>query len=170
MLSDPVKRQTYDKTGRWTSRVADLEEGKDWDAYFRGIAPPYRGFLDVTLQNCMEKSPLRILKCSRSNTRVTCSFYGLNPDIKGSEEERQDLLRAYQQHRGDMGRIVEEIYFATMDEEPRYRIILDAAIDAKELKAYKKFSDDAAAMKKRKRLATKEAKVGSSPERMEVLT
>lgn len=63
---------------------------------------------------------------------------------KGSEEEKQDLKKLYLLHEGDMDRIMESALCSSHDDEPRVRDVLQQAIDAKEVPAYKVFTHESA--------------------------
>lgn len=66
---------------------------------------------------------------------------------KDSEEEKHDLMRVYEEHKGDMDMIMENVLCATQEDEPRIRAILQCAIDSKELLAHKAFTNESAKKK-----------------------
>lgn len=71
---------------------------------------------------------------------------------KGSDEEVEDLKRLYLQHEGDMDLIMESALCCTYEDEPRLQDILQKAIDAEEVPAYKAFTLESVKKKnKRKR-------------------
>lgn len=75
---------------------------------------------------------------------------------KDSEEELQDLKRLYLLHEGDMDIIMDSALCCEHDDEPRVRDILQRAIDAKDIPAYKVFTHESA-----KKKATRKRKVSS---------
>lgn len=89
--------------------------------------------------------------------------------ILGSDEERCDLLAAYTRVRGDMNKIIEEVMvngggywvhcyatstfcsflclltqLAHVDDEPRYREIIDAALKAGDIKPFAAYTKSVA--------------------------
>ena len=67
---------------------------------------------------------------------------------KHTDEEKQDLKRVYEESQGDMNKIMESVLCATQEDEGRFRDILQSAIDAGELTAYKGFTHESATKKK----------------------
>ncbi len=61
---------------------------------------------------------------------------------KGSDEEVEDLKRLYLQLEGDMDLIMESALCCTYEDEPRIKEILQKAIDAEEMPAYKTFTHE----------------------------
>lgn len=127
VLSDPVKRNNYDQTGRW-SNTSD-SDCQDWTAYFAELYG----------------------KLSEQDLSDFEAYY------HGSEEEKRDLRQAYTKHKGDIGKIIEDVFCSSIDNEPRYREIIQTAIDAKQVKNYTKFKPNVKDQQKRKRAADKEA-------------
>lgn len=61
-------------------------------------------------------------------------------EYRDSAEERADLLRLYEKHQGDLNLILEEIFSADLvEDEPRFRAIIQDAIDKQEVQPLKKF-------------------------------
>ena len=61
-------------------------------------------------------------------------------EYRDSTEERADLLRLYEKHQGDLNLILEEIFSADLvEDEPRFRAIIQDAIDKQEVQPLKKF-------------------------------
>ncbi len=54
----------------------------------------------------------------------------------GSEEEKEDIAKAYEQYKGNMDRIMDAVMFADATEEDRYRAIIDELIESKRVVAY----------------------------------
>ncbi|ORX94277.1 hypothetical protein K493DRAFT_408053 [Basidiobolus meristosporus CBS 931.73] len=87
-----------------------------------------------------------------------------NPELRGSlregsTEEYEDLITAYETHKGDMGLILSPVLLAEAEDEDRLREILHSAIKKGDVKAYKKFTKvDKKAKARRRQAAAKEAK------------
>lgn len=77
---------------------------------------------------------------------------------KGSEEERADLKNAYIEQKGNMNEIMNAIMCSTIDDEERFREIIDDLINTKEVKAFKAYTNESKQRKaRRRRKAEKEA-------------
>ncbi|KAL6960047.1 DnaJ subfamily C member 9, partial [Sarracenia purpurea var. burkii] len=129
VLSNKSKRESYDRTG-----AVDDEDGLDidnWKQYWQSI------FKEVT-QKDIEEYEMK---------------------YKGSEEEREDLKRAYINHEGDMDCILEYVLFSNPDDEPRLCEIINEWISDEEVPAFTKFTKEPKAKKMRRKLKyEKEAK------------
>lgn len=78
----------------------------------------------------------------------------------GSEEEKGDVYAAYEKYKGDLEGIVITIMCSTVDDEDRFIILINDAIEKGELKetsAWKKSAKDTKAKEKRRVKADKEA-------------
>lgn len=75
---------------------------------------------------------------------------------KGSEKEKQDVIKLYLQHKGDMDAITAFVLCYTQEDEPRICSIIQAAIDEGAVKAFAGFSRESEKKKKarRKRVST----------------
>lgn len=70
----------------------------------------------------------------------------------GSEEERLAVLEAYTGSQGSMDAIFERVMVSSvLDDEERFCTIIQTAIDANEVKAYKAFTKETAKSKKQRR-------------------
>ena len=71
--------------------------------------------------------------------------------LVGSAQERADLLKAYNDHRGALDAIFEEIMVSNpMDDETRFCSIIDVAIESEEVQAYPAYTKESKASKKRR--------------------
>lgn len=133
MLSDARLRQIYDQTGSVENdevNAAKDGDGRDWEAYWRELFPPV--------------------------TQAAVAQF--EAQYKGSAEEADDLARAYEAGQGDMAHILVNVYFGTVDQEQRYRDVLQPLIDAGTLKAYRAFTHETKAKRDaRVRKAKREA-------------
>ncbi|XP_036802150.1 dnaJ homolog subfamily C member 9 isoform X1 [Oncorhynchus mykiss] len=131
VLSDKDQRAIYDEQGIVDEESDSLDQDRNWEEYWRTMFPK------ITLQD--------ILNFEKS--------------YKDSEEEKHDLMRVYEEHKGDMDMIMENVLCATQEDEPRIRAVLQCAIDSKVLPAHKAFTNESAKKKSsRKRKADKERK------------
>lgn len=70
---------------------------------------------------------------------------------KGSDEEKQDIIQLYEQHKGDMNAITESAMCCTQEDEPRISSIIQAAIDCGDVKAFSAFTRESEKKKKARR-------------------
>jgi len=76
-------------------------------------------------------------------------------EYQGSEEEKGDVLKAYEGGQGKMSEVIDNVMLATDEDEGRFREIIEAAIAAKEVKRLKGFKVDVQKDAKRKKRAEK---------------
>jgi len=62
--------------------------------------------------------------------------------ISGSDEELEDLKAAYTSCRGDMDKIIETVLCATIEDEPRFRQILENLVADGSIEAYPAFTNE----------------------------
>ena len=106
------------------------DKDKDWEEYWRFLFPK------VTL-NDIEK---------------------FEKEYRESQEEKEDLKKAYIEAEGDMGQIIDSVMCAREEDEERFRKILNEMIKNKEVKKFKAFTKSNNAEKEnRKRAAEAEA-------------
>ena len=131
ILSDDERRGLYDDTGEVEDEMDPLQDkDKDWEEYWRFLFPK------VTLDD-IEK---------------------FEKEYRHSEEEKEDLKKAYVESEGDMGQIIDTIMCAREEDEERFRELINEMIKAKEVKKYKAFTKSNKAEKEnRKRAAAAEA-------------
>lgn len=80
---------------------------------------------------------------------------------KGSDEEKQDLIQLYEQHKGDMNAITESAMCCTQEDEPRICSIIQAAIDSGEVKAFSAFTRETEKKKKARRKRVRKMSIQS---------
>lgn len=78
---------------------------------------------------------------------------------KGSDEERQDVIKLYVQHRGDMDAITASALCCTQEDEPRICSIIQAAIDSREVESFPAFTREGEKKKKARRKRVRNALV-----------
>lgn len=140
VLSDEKRRKRYDNTGS-TADFDDAEGIADWVEFFS------TAYKDAVSEAAIEK---------------------FKSEYKGSEEERRDLLNAYEKYEGDMDKVFNTVMLseaATADgegDEERFAGIIWEAIKGGEVEEYKAFSKESKQKKqKRKQRALREAREAS---------
>lgn len=135
ILSDSTKRSIYDSTGE-VENDETCEDFANWYDYFRTLFPK------LTVSKIEEFSA----------------------SYKGSSEEKEDLIEAFQRFKGDMKKVMEVTMFAEDGEEERLCITIDALIAAGDLtttskyEAFKSklsFASSSSGKTKKKKMATK---------------
>lgn len=113
VLSDPRRRSRYDITGR-TDDSLDLDDDIfNWGDFYRA---QFKDFVS-----------------SSSISQFTASY-------KGSDEERDALLKAYKKFKGDMNKVYNTVMVSNpADDDERFRDLINAAIEAGEVEPYDKF-------------------------------
>lgn len=82
-------------------------------------------------------------------------------DYVGTEEERDDVIKAYKKGKGNWSTIFAEVMFSVMldpEDEKKFRGYIDEAIRQGEVKEYKSYNESEAERSKRLKKAEKEAK------------
>lgn len=133
VLSDARRRSRYDATGR-TSESLDLEDDDfNWTDFFRAQ------FKEVVTAGAIEK---------------------FKREYVGSEEEKLAVIEAYVNGEGSMEFVFAHVMLSDpIEDEARFRAIIDAEIADKRVEAYNDYINETkASRKKRERDARKEAK------------
>lgn len=75
----------------------------------------------------------------------------IKSEYQGSEEERADILKAYREYKGDMDKVYEETMCSNvLDDDERFRKIVDDALAAKEVPSYRKYTQESESKKLRR--------------------
>lgn len=133
ILSEPARRARYDATGSTSASALDDADGEfDWEDFFKA----------------------RFEEVTRNKLDAFAETY------KGGKEERRDLLAAYTQAKGNMDRVYESVMLSSvLDDDERFRGIIDEAIEKGEVEAFKKYVNENEKSKERRRKrAEREAK------------
>ncbi|XP_051530527.1 dnaJ homolog subfamily C member 9 isoform X1 [Myxocyprinus asiaticus] len=131
VLADKEQRAVYDEQGIVDEESDTLDQDRNWEEHWRRLFPK------ITIQEILD----------------------FEKQYKGSDEEVEDLKRLYLLHEGDMDLVMESALCCTYEDEPRVHDILQKAIDAKEVPAFKAFIHESVKKKSnRKRKAEKECK------------
>lgn len=110
VLSNKRLRDIYDKTGSVESSETQDMTGEDWEKYWREMYP-------------------------KISTKSIADF---EKKYRGSNEETEDVKKAYVKHKGDLEKIINEVFFATTEDEERFYNILQEAIENKEVPKYRR--------------------------------
>lgn len=120
ILSDPARRKRYDATGSTSESIID-SEGFNWSDFYR------EQFAEAISEDAINKFAAK---------------------YKGSDEEKDDILVAYEQHRGDMDGIYETVMLSdVLVDDERFRRIIDEAIESGDVEAYKAYTKESARSK-----------------------
>ncbi|KAK5723613.1 hypothetical protein LTR15_005312 [Elasticomyces elasticus] len=124
ILSDERRRKRYDTTGN-TSDSLDLEDDDfDWTSFFR---EQYKSAVTET------------------------SINKFADEYKGSEEEQRHVLDAYEKVKGNMEALYGRVMLSDMlDDEDRFRVIIDKAIEDGEVDEHKKYAEESEASRKKR--------------------
>lgn len=76
----------------------------------------------------------------------------IKKEYQNTEEERNDLLAAFEQFKGDLDRVYEVVMLSSvLEDDERFRAIIDKAIADGEVKGWKKYTEESES-KRQKRL------------------
>ena len=78
-------------------------------------------------------------------------------EYRESAEEKEDLKKAYLEAKGNMDQILDTVMCAKVEDEARFRLILDKMIKDKEVEKFAAYKKDKKKEEKRKRAAEAEA-------------
>ncbi|ODM16017.1 hypothetical protein SI65_08451 [Aspergillus cristatus] len=115
ILSDERRRKRFDLTGS-TAEAVNEDEDFNWMDFYR---EQFSASVDV---NALEQ---------------------LKKEYQGSEEEERDVLAAFEKSKGDMDKVYELVMLCNvLDDDERFRAIIDKAIADGEVKNYKDYSEE----------------------------
>ncbi|KAI0190315.1 hypothetical protein F4808DRAFT_453886 [Astrocystis sublimbata] len=115
VLSDPARRKRYDETGSTSESIVDAD-GFSWSDFYR------EQFRDAISNDAIEKFAAQ---------------------YKGSDEERDDVLVAYEENEGDMDAIYETVMLSNvLEDDERFREIIDHAIAKKDVPVFKAYAKE----------------------------
>lgn len=67
----------------------------------------------------------------------------IKKEYQNTEEERNDLLAAFEQFKGDLDRVYEVVMLSSvLEDDERFRAIIDKAIADGEVKGWKKYTEE----------------------------
>ncbi|KAI1472877.1 chaperone protein dnaJ 6 [Daldinia caldariorum] len=115
VLSDPARRKRYDETGSTCESIVD-SDGFSWSDFYR---EQYR---DTVTADAIENFAKK---------------------YKGSDEEKDDILIAYEEYKGKMDKIYESVILSdVLEDDERFRAIIDEAIAKKDVPAFKAYTNE----------------------------
>lgn len=121
ILSDERRRKRYDTTGR-TEESLDEDDDFDWVDFYR------EQFANVVTTEAIDK---------------------FAEEYKGSDEEREHLLAAYERREGNMDGIYSEVMLSdVLQDDERFRKIIDAAISSGEVEGFRRYTHETEKSKK----------------------
>ncbi|KAK3062712.1 hypothetical protein LTS18_003509 [Coniosporium uncinatum] len=125
ILSDERRRSRYDTTGRTEDSVDIEDDDFNWTDFFR------TQFKEVVSSAAINK---------------------FRDDYKGGDEEKESLLEAYVKYEGDLDGVYEDVMLSNpLEDEERFRKIIDAAIKDGRVEAYTSYTKETK-MKRKKRM------------------
>lgn len=132
VLSDPARRKRYDETGSTSEAIID-SDGFSWTDFYRAQ------FADAISSDAVKK---------------------FADTYKHSDEEKHDVLAAYEQYKGDMDKVYEYVMVSNvLDDDQRFRQIIDDGIAAGEVQAFLAYTKESKTSKRsRLKEARREAK------------
>ncbi len=110
ILSDKDKKALYDESGEIDEECDILQQDRNWESYWRLL------FKKISVED---------IKDYESKYRF-------------SEEERVDVLAAYEECKGDMDLIIESVPCCTVEDDGRFKEIIDKAIAVGKVEKYEK--------------------------------
>jgi DnaJ family protein C protein 9 len=126
VLSDPARRKRYDTTGSTAESIVD-SDGFDWSDYYR------EQFKDAISEDAIRKFAEK---------------------YKKSDEEKDDLLVAFEECEGDMDQVYERVMLSdAVEDDERFRKIIDEAIETGDVPSFAAYKKE----NKRKRAARAKA-------------
>ncbi|KAK0707514.1 DnaJ domain-containing protein [Lasiosphaeris hirsuta] len=128
ILSDQARRKRYDETGSTSEAIVD-SEGFSWSEFYRAQ------FQDAISEDAINQFAAK---------------------YKGSDEEKDDILAAYEEFKGDMDGIYETVMLSNvLEDDERIRKVIDDAIASGEVESFVKYRKET---KKSKQARIKAAK------------
>jgi DnaJ family protein C protein 9 len=128
VLSDPVRRKRYDVTGS-TAESIDIDDFS-WSEFYQ------EQFRDIVTADAIEK---------------------FSKSYKGSPEEQDDVLQAYRNSQGKWGGVYESVMLSNpLEDEDRFRVIIDEAIAKGEVQVYKAYTNETARAKEARMKAARD--------------
>ena len=131
VLSDPTRRARYDKTGSTSESIS--ADDFNWSSFYA------EQFKDIITPDAIE---------------------AFKKSFKGSDEEKDAVLVAYEEKKGKWAHIYESVMLSDpLEDEERYRGWIDEAIASGDVEAYTAYSKESKAAKTaRMKAAKSEAK------------
>ncbi|CAK6953038.1 dnaJ homolog subfamily C member 9 [Scomber scombrus] len=123
VLSDKEQRVVYDEQGVVDEESDVLSQDRSWEEYWRLLFPKF------TMKDIVE----------------------FEKKYKDSDEEREDLIKLYVKHEGDLDAITASALCYTQEDEPRLCSIIQDAIQNGEVEAFPAFTKESDKKKRSRR-------------------
>jgi len=128
VLSDPIRRKRYDVTGSTAESLSIDQDFSFADFYSEQ-------FRDIVTSDAIE---------------------AFSKTYKGSDEEKDDVLAAYENGKGEWDAIYETVMLSNpLEDEERFRGYIDEAIEKGEVKGFKAYTKESKKAKKKRMNAAK---------------
>lgn len=123
ILSNADKRQLYDESGEIDDEYDTLNQNKNWDSYWRIL------FKKVTITDIDE----------------------FTKEYRNSEKEKEDVKTVYEECKGDMDGMLEKIPCSTVEDDLRFKEIIDEKINQGEVQVFDAFRKENGKTRSRRR-------------------
>jgi len=124
ILSDERRRRRYDRTGNSSESLDLSDDDFDWETFYR---EQFSSMVDAT------------------------AIEQIKREYQGSAEERRDLLVAFEQYQGQLDQVYEVVLLSNvLDDDERFRALLDQAIAAGEVHAWASYTEEPARQRQRR--------------------
>lgn len=137
VLGDPERRRRYDVSGSMRDAMSSDVDGEDAAEFFRDL------WKSEVTQEMIERD---------------------KEEYKSSGEERQDVLKYYNEGKGDFDVVLENVLHSTDDDEQRFRDMVAEAIANGEVKKFKGFVQKVSSKRKAQRARVAEAEAKEAAE------
>ena len=115
ILSDPARRKRYDETGSTSESIVD-SEGFSWSDFYR------EQFRDSISADAIQK---------------------FADKYKNSDEEKDDVLAAYETYEGNMDQLYGTVMLSdVLEDDDRFRAIIDEAIASGDVEAFPAYANE----------------------------
>lgn len=142
VLSDPKRKERYDRTGSMDE--SEFEGDKDWSAYFKEL---WTGVVNA--------ETIEAQKAKYQGKFYKVAAWPVDTDrlmLQGSEEEKKDVLAAYETCKGNMDNILQIVECSTAVDGERFEKIIRSAIDNKTVPLHKAFDKTTTSKAHKKRM------------------
>ena len=129
ILSDDRRRKRYDATGN-TAESANVDDDDfNWTEFFRDMSA------QVVSGDLIEE---------------------VKREYQGSDEERDDVLAAYEEHEGDLDAVFESVMCSeVLADEGRFRKLIDEAIAKGDVEAYDRYTKESKKSREKRKASAK---------------